>query len=100
MSVYVDPLLEHNGSATFRWKQSCHMYADSLEELHAMADLIGMKRRWFQNRPHLPHYDLVEARRAKAVANGAVEVSLKEMVTEMRLRRALRLKGENNVVIR
>ena len=39
------------------------MYADSLEELHAMAVQIGMKREWFQNKPRLPHYDLTPRRR-------------------------------------
>jgi hypothetical protein len=89
MSVYVDPLREYGGSKTFRWTISCHMYADTLEELHEMAMAIGMKRSWFQDKPHLPHYDLVTARRAKAVRLGAVEVSLREMVEFMRRRRRM-----------
>ena len=44
MSVYVDPVMAHGGSKTFRWERSCHMYADTLEELHAMARAIGMRR--------------------------------------------------------
>jgi hypothetical protein len=80
MSVYVDPLFNHGGSATFRWKHSCHMYADTLQELHAMAAAIGMKRAWFQDHPRLPHYDLVERRRVAAVKLGAIEHSRKEMV--------------------
>jgi hypothetical protein len=63
------------------------MYADTLEELHAMADAIGMKRAWFQNKPQLPHYDLVPARRAKAVKLGAVEHTKYEMVAFMQNRR-------------
>lgn len=86
MSVYVDPLFDHGGSATFRWKRSCHMYADTLEELHAMAEQIGMKRAWFQNKTKLPHYDLVPARRAKALRLGAIEHSRSEMVSFMRHR--------------
>jgi len=84
MSVYVDPLLDHGGSSSFRWTRSCHMYADTLDELHAMADAIGMRREWFQNKPSLPHYDLVPARRAKAMKLGAIEHSMRQMVDFMR----------------
>jgi len=33
------------------------MYADTLEELHAMAKKIGMRSEWFQNKENgdLPH---------------------------------------------
>lgn len=84
MSVYVDPLREYGGSAAFRWKTSCHMYADTPEELHTMAARIGMRRSWFQNTRGFPHYDLVTARRAHAVRLGAVEQSLREMVNYSR----------------
>jgi hypothetical protein len=80
LSVYVDPLFEHGGSPTFHWKRSCHMYADTLDELHTMAKRIGMQRAWFQNKPKLPHYDLVPTRRAAAVSAGAVEHTRAEMV--------------------
>jgi hypothetical protein len=78
--VYVDPLAEYGGSATFRWKVSCHMYADTLHELHRMARAIGMKPSWFQDRPGFPHYDLVPARRAHAVQLGAIEHTRRQMV--------------------
>lgn len=64
------------------------MYADSIEELHAMADAIGMKRAWFQNKPSMPHYDLVSTRRRKALVLGAVEHTTREMVEFMRSCRA------------
>ena len=83
MSVYVDPLFRYGGSKTFRWPVSCHMYADTLPELHAMADRIGMKRAWFQHDRRLPHYDLVPARRKRAVELGAVEHSTRQMVDFM-----------------
>jgi hypothetical protein len=88
MSVYVDQLLNHGGSATFRWTHSCHMYADTLDELHAMATAIGMKLAWFQDKPSMPHYDLVETRRRKAVKLGAIEHTSREMVSFMQARRA------------
>ena len=54
----------------------CHMTADTLDELHGMADKIGMERRWFQAPPKAshPHYDIPESKRAKALALGAQEV--------------------------
>lgn len=77
MSVYVDPLFNHG------WKlgTSCHMTADTLEELHAMADKIGMKRSWLQkSRRGVFHYDLVKKRRQLAVKNGAIELTRNEAV--------------------
>lgn len=76
MSVYVDGLLVFGGDDAprcFRNKPSCHMYADTLDELHAMALRVGLKRSWFQNSPTLPHYDLTEGRRAVAIKLGVVE---------------------------
>lgn len=54
----------------------CHMTADSLDELHGMAELIGMQRRWFQIPPKAshPHYDIPEDKRLHAISLGAVEV--------------------------
>jgi hypothetical protein len=88
MSVYVDPVLAHGGSQTFPWTRSCHMYADTVEELHSLAKQIGLKRSWFQNKAHLPHYDLVATKRKAAVAAGAVEHTREQMVQFMRARRA------------
>ena len=70
MSVYVDALRDWG----WRLGPSCHMIADTLDELHAMADRIGLQRRWFQNKRSGPHYDLTRSRREMAVAAGAVEL--------------------------
>jgi hypothetical protein len=86
MSVYVDPVMAHGGSDTFRWERSCHMYADSLGELHAMALSIGLKRSWFQDKDKLPHYDLVGTKRKAAVDAGAIEHTREQMVQFMRTR--------------
>ena len=55
----------------------CHMFSPDLEELHAMADMIGVQRRWFQNpltmRVSWPHYDIDQVRRSLAVEFGAIE---------------------------
>jgi hypothetical protein len=71
MTVYVD-----ESAFPFRGQLYCHMATDGdLEELHQMADQIGMPRIWFQDKPGHPHYDLSPAMRALAVQYGAVEVS-------------------------
>lgn len=68
MSVYVDG--ERNA---FGRMVMCHMFADTLDELHQMAARIGMDRAWFQPLS-FPHYDVSLSRRAIAVQRGAVEV--------------------------
>ena len=76
MSVYVDALINWNAPGApdaFRNKPSCHLYADSVEELHAFARRLGLKKAWFQDHRWVKHYDLTEARRVKAVALGAIE---------------------------
>lgn len=70
MSVYVDDFRAPYGRMIM-----CHMVADTLEELHAMADKIGVSRRWFQNKPRRPHYDISLSKREKAVKFGALEVT-------------------------
>ena len=58
----------------------CHMVSDrSVEELHAFASEIGLRRRWFQDGPR-PHYDLRPSKRRLAVAKGAMEVNTRVLV--------------------
>lgn len=84
MAVYVDPLFrwESKDPQAFRVGERnghmwCHMFADTDEELHALAARIGMRREWHQPRPphRLSHYDLTPGRRKRAVALGALEVN-------------------------
>lgn len=80
MTVYVD-----NMEAPFGRYVMCHMWADTREELFAMCDRIGVQRKWFQ-RPagdapfgmdaSWEHFDIAKSKRALAVQNGAVEVSM------------------------
>jgi hypothetical protein len=44
------------------------------EELHAFARGLGLKRRWFQDTPPHPHYDVFGSRPAAALKAGAFEV--------------------------
>lgn len=65
---------------------SCHLICDGdLNELHALAARIGMKRKWFQPHGAIPHYDLTEARREEAVRAGAVEIDRRGIVLWVRL---------------
>jgi hypothetical protein len=86
MSVYVDQPVHR-----FRHMLMCHMLADSPEELHEMADRIGMPRKWYQRDASTPHYDLSREKRAAAIAAGAIEVNRREMVAVIRRIRASRL---------
>ncbi len=64
---------------------SCHLTTDGpLDELHAFAARIGMKREWFQNHAIAPHYDLTAGRRQRALAIGAVFVSIRDQLKKRR----------------
>lgn len=76
MAVYVDPLMKHGGISIFR-QGSCHMFADTLNELESMAAAIGMKRQWRQkSNSGLVHYDLTASKRKHAIKLGAVQIKL------------------------
>lgn len=68
--MYVDPAIHGYGRMVM-----CHMWADTLDELLAMADAIGVQRKWLQRPPKADwvHFDVCKAKRAKAVKLGAVE---------------------------
>lgn len=80
--VYVDDMWAKFGRMTM-----CHMAADSSDELLAMADAIGIDRRWLQHvGRHTEHFDICLSKRKMAVARGAREVS------QMQLERILHAK--------
>lgn len=83
MSVYVD-----NMRAKFGRMILCHMIADTSEELHQMANRIGLKRQWCQHEgTPKEHYDVSLTRRSIAVQLGAIEVSRRQLVTKLRDRK-------------
>ena len=75
MTVYVDDMRAKYGRMVM-----CHMLADTDEELHSMAERIGVARRWWQSpaKTSGSHYDIALSKRAAAVAAGAVEITLKQ----------------------
>ena len=44
-----------------------HMAADSLEELHQMAQAVGVAKRHFQDKKVKPHYDICKQNKQKAI---------------------------------
>lgn len=83
MAVYVDKTRHHYGRMVM-----CHMCADTIDELYAMVDKIGVARRWIQNYgiPHsgISHYDICLSKRKLALRYGAIEVDSKWLVNHMK----------------
>lgn len=75
--IAVDDLMQWG----WKYGQSCHMFetTGNLERLHRFALKVGLKRSWFQDHDLLPHYDLTESKRFKAIRLGAVEVDRKTL---------------------
>lgn len=75
MAVYVDTM-----RARFGRMIMCHMIADTEEELIAMARAIGLQQRWHQYPgTYRSHFDISLSKRKKAIAQGAVEITLMEL---------------------
>lgn len=83
MPVYVDDM-----EAPFGNMIMCHMIADTRAELLAMADTIGVQRKWLQH-PGTSgeHFDIAKSKRALAVAAGAVEIGMRELAQKCADRR-------------
>lgn len=74
MTVYVGRM-----RYKYRLMVMSHMMADSLGELHDMADLIGIDRRHFQDGDR-PRYDVCQSKKKLALKNGAVEVDDRKLI--------------------
>jgi hypothetical protein len=90
MPVYVDQARNRFGRMIMS-----HMLADSLEELHAMADRIGLRRAWFQPRS-TPHYDVSWEKRALAVLSGAKEIDRRQVVELIHAWRGTAARGDRS----
>lgn len=75
MTVYVDDMRAQYGRLVL-----CHLLATDDAELHAMADTIGVSRRWWQRsaRGGDSHYDICLTKRALAIQNGAVPITMRQ----------------------
>lgn len=71
--VYVDDMYR-TALGQYRGMAMSHMVADSDDELPAMADRIGVARRWYQG----DHYDVAASKRELALAAGAVPITLRQ----------------------
>lgn len=92
MAVYVDNMKAKYGRMTM-----CHMLADTDDELHAMAERIGVARKWHQYPNTVKsHYDICLTKRALAVQYGAVEIDMRDtarIVRERRIAQSSRLRA-------
>ena len=86
MSVYVDDMQAPLGRMLM-----CHMVADTQPELLAMADRIGVARKWLQaaGTPR-EHFDICRKKRARALHYGAVAVTRRELAWRLRALQAER----------
>ena len=69
MTVYVDDMRAPYGRMIM-----CHMISDTEDELHTMAQWIGVARRWHQGN----HYDICLIKRDMALRRGAVPVTKRQ----------------------
>ena len=88
MTVYVDRARNRFGRMIM-----CHMLAFDLDELHRMAEAIGMRREWFQSAGTAPHYDVSLDRRKRALRLGAIEADREKIVELIRFWRNARRTG-------
>ena len=60
-----------------------HMIADTLNELHTMAAVLNIPRKYFQNKKGKPHYDICKSKKKEALSWGfdcIKEVSDREII--------------------
>jgi len=82
VTIYVDTLCRRELGRTKWW---CHLFTTgSIDDLHKFAEMIGLKRNWFQSLASLPHYDVSRSKRAQAVRCGANQVDRRTATGLMR----------------
>jgi len=77
MTVYVDDVQHHFGHMIMR-----HLWADTLDELLTMVDIIGVQLKWIQGHPELSfgkhrnaswvHFDISISKKKIAIQLGAI----------------------------
>src|SRR5690242_15599758 len=79
MAVYIDDAFVAGDWG--RWSGGGHLQADTVEELHAFAAQLGLRREWFQSKPGRPdhdHYDIGRRNRLRAIELGAIPENRRE----------------------
>ncbi len=79
--VYVDEPIWAFGNMTM-----CHLTAETEAELHAFAEQLGLKRKWFQPKSK-PHYDICLSKRRLAIRYGAKEITIADRARKLREQR-------------
>jgi hypothetical protein len=97
MSVYVDRVELGYGRLVM-----CHLIGDTPDELHAMAKLIGLERRWYQQPPKASfwHFDIAQSKRALAIAAGAIDCDARTFVGHLRRIRESKVFGDVFAIFR
>jgi len=69
MACYVDDARHYYGRMVM-----CHLWADTLDELLAIVDKIGVRRKWLQQPPKATwvHFDISLGKKALALKYGAI----------------------------
>jgi hypothetical protein len=87
MPVYVDDMFRYAMGLYRRRGRSyrmSHMISDTDNELHAMAQRIGVNRKWHQG----DHYDITMTKRKLAIKHGAIPITLRICAIMIANRRA------------
>ena len=79
MAVYVDDAV-----TLWRGQRWAHLMADTLDELHAFAARLGLRRDKFQDKTSGAHYDVPAPLREEALRLGAVAISRHDDRARMR----------------
>lgn len=85
--ILVDYCVPCRQTAKWPCPEACHMFAFPgvpLEDLHAMAKRIGLRREYFREHASLPHYDLSRTKQLIAISYGAKLVGRATVVEAMR----------------
>ena len=83
MAVYVDDMYTIS-LGNFSSMKMSHLGADTTEELLAMVDKIGVQRKWIQHKgTGEEHFDIAMSKRALAIKNGAIPVSMRTLCPAM-----------------
>ena len=89
MTVYVDNMSDTQMGKLGRMKMS-HMIADTHEELMDIAAKIGLQSRWIQKAgTPQEHFDVSLSAKRKAIENGAVQITMRELAIKVRHKRKL-----------